>query len=64
MLNILTGFHRYTGTPWFSLFKDNITAAFLDLLQPDAIVRIIEIIQYVCVFSNIFFLIPKVARKS
>ncbi|KAL7045791.1 hypothetical protein ACKWTF_002334 [Chironomus riparius] len=27
----------YTGTPWFSIFKDNITAAFLDLLEPDAI---------------------------
>lgn len=29
----------YTGTPWFSLYKDNITAAFLELLKPDAIVR-------------------------
>jgi 5'-nucleotidase len=27
----------YTGTPWFTLYKDNITAAFLDLLKPDAI---------------------------
>lgn len=29
----------YTGTPWFSLFKDNITSAFLNVLKPDAIVR-------------------------
>lgn len=34
-------FYRYTGTPWFSVFKDNITAAFLDLLKPDAIVKLI-----------------------
>nr|XP_040229791.2 protein 5NUC [Anopheles coluzzii] len=27
----------YTGTPWFSVFKDNITAAFLNILKPDAI---------------------------
>ncbi|XP_030382188.1 protein 5NUC-like [Scaptodrosophila lebanonensis] len=27
----------YTGTPWFTIFKDNITAAFLNKLQPDAI---------------------------
>lgn len=37
-------FFRYTGTPWFSLFKDNITAAFLDLLEPDAIVSVYKII--------------------
>lgn len=30
----------YTGTPWFSLYKDNITSAFLNLLKPDVIVRI------------------------
>jgi 5'-nucleotidase len=29
----------YTGTPWFALYKDNITASFLELLKPDAIVR-------------------------
>lgn len=29
----------YTGTPWFSIFKDNITASFMNLLKPDAIVR-------------------------
>lgn len=29
----------YTGTPWFALYKENITAAFLKLLKPDAIVR-------------------------
>lgn len=28
----------YTGTPWFTVFKDNITAAFLNKLEPDAIV--------------------------
>uniref|UniRef100_A0A182QYU4 Apyrase n=1 Tax=Anopheles farauti TaxID=69004 RepID=A0A182QYU4_9DIPT len=27
----------YTGTPWFAVYKDNITAAFLNLLKPDAI---------------------------
>ncbi|XP_053694101.1 protein 5NUC-like [Sabethes cyaneus] len=27
----------YTGTPWFTVFKDNITAAFLNILKPDAI---------------------------
>ncbi|XP_052865617.1 protein 5NUC isoform X1 [Anopheles cruzii] len=27
----------YTGTPWFSVYKDNITAAFLNKLKPDAI---------------------------
>lgn len=29
----------YTGTPWFSIFKDEIAAAFLKILKPDAIVR-------------------------
>lgn len=29
----------YTGTAWFTVFKDNITSAFLNKLQPDAIVR-------------------------
>lgn len=28
----------YTGTPWFTIFKDNISVAFLNKLQPDAIV--------------------------
>ncbi|XP_035772784.1 protein 5NUC-like [Anopheles albimanus] len=27
----------YTGTPWFAVYKDNITAAFLNKLKPDAI---------------------------
>ncbi|XP_030380125.1 protein 5NUC-like [Scaptodrosophila lebanonensis] len=27
----------YTGTPWFTVFKDNITTAFLNKLMPDAI---------------------------
>lgn len=27
----------YTGTPWFAVYKDNITAAFLNILEPDAI---------------------------
>ncbi|KFB42145.1 AGAP003629-PA-like protein [Anopheles sinensis] len=27
----------YTGTPWFAVFKDNITTAFLNMLKPDAI---------------------------
>lgn len=29
----------YTGTAWFTVFKDNITSAFLNKLEPDAIVR-------------------------
>lgn len=28
----------YTGTPWFSIFKDEIASAFLKMLEPDAIV--------------------------
>lgn len=28
----------YTGTPWFSIFKDKIVADFLNILKPDAIV--------------------------
>lgn len=31
----------YTGTPWFQLFKENITSAFLNKLKPDAIVSCI-----------------------
>lgn len=27
----------YTGTPWFAVYKDNITASFLNILKPDAI---------------------------
>lgn len=29
----------YTGTPWFSLYKDEIASDFLKILKPDAIVR-------------------------
>lgn len=29
----------YTGTPWFSLYKDKIASDFLKILAPDAIVR-------------------------
>lgn len=28
----------YTGTPWFTIFKDEIVSAFLNILKPDAIV--------------------------
>ena len=28
----------YTGTTWFTLYKDNITAEFLNVLKPDAMV--------------------------
>lgn len=28
----------YTGTPWFSLFKDKVTSEFMNLLRPDAMV--------------------------
>lgn len=30
----------YTGTPWFTLYKDKIVAAFLNKLKPDAIVSL------------------------
>ena len=29
----------YTGTPWFSLFKDEIASDFLNILKPDAAVN-------------------------
>lgn len=32
----------YTGTPWFSLYKDEIASAFLKMLKPDAIVSRID----------------------
>lgn len=28
----------YTGTPWFSVYKDRIVSDFMNLLRPDAIV--------------------------
>lgn len=30
----------YTGTPWFSIFKDRIVSEFMNILKPDAIVSI------------------------
>lgn len=30
----------YTGTPWFTLYKDKIVTEFLNLLKPDAIVSV------------------------
>lgn len=30
----------YTGTPWFSIFKDHIVSEFMNILKPDAIVSI------------------------
>ena len=30
----------YTGTPWFTIFKDKITAEFLKILKPDATVSL------------------------
>lgn len=30
----------YTGTPWFTVFKDKIVSAFMKILKPDAIVSI------------------------
>lgn len=29
----------YDGTPWFTIFKDKIVSAFLNLLKPDAMVN-------------------------
>lgn len=36
----------YTGTPWFTIFKDNITAAFLNILKPDAMVIFMKNIYF------------------
>lgn len=36
----------YTGTPWFTLFKDKITADFLNILKPDAAVSTIYLSNY------------------
>lgn len=30
----------YAGTPWFSIFKDKVSSEFMNLLKPDAMVRI------------------------
>lgn len=30
----------YSGTPWFYIYRDNITAEFMNALHPDAIVSI------------------------
>lgn len=40
----------YTGTPWFTLFKDRIVADFLNILKPDAIVSEYGLISYYNVF--------------
>jgi 2',3'-cyclic-nucleotide 2'-phosphodiesterase (5'-nucleotidase family) len=31
----------YTGTIWFALYKENISAEFMNILQPDAMVRLL-----------------------
>lgn len=39
----------YTGTPWFTIFKDQIVSEFMNLLKPDAIVssdRILLVFLY------------------
>ena len=33
----------YTGTPWFSVYKDKIASDFLNLLKPDATVSLVNI---------------------
>lgn len=30
----------YTGTPWFSIFKDKISSEFMNILRPDAMVSV------------------------
>lgn len=35
----------YTGTAWFTVYKDKIASAFLNKLSPDAIVTIILLIS-------------------
>lgn len=40
----------YTGTPWFTIYKDKIVSAFLNMLKPDAMVssnKTKDIILYV-----------------
>lgn len=32
----------YTGTPWFSVYKDKIASDFLNLLKPDATVSLVN----------------------
>ncbi|KAM8711589.1 hypothetical protein ACLKA7_012154 [Drosophila subpalustris] len=36
-LHVLPTSDTYSGTAWFTIFKDNITSAFLNKIQPDAI---------------------------
>lgn len=48
----------YTGTPWFTIYKDNITAAFLNLLKPDAMVSF-----YFNIYKNFNFVSILVTRK-
>lgn len=33
----------YTGTPWFTIFKDKIVSEFMNILKPDAIVSIVRL---------------------
>lgn len=39
----------YTGTPWFTLYRDKIVTEFLNLLKPDAIVSV-----YLSIETNIY----------
>lgn len=63
----------YTGTPWFTLFKDKIAAEFLKILKPDATVSFFVesavknfVFFLVSYFSNlvVFFKFLSVAGQS
>lgn len=36
----------YTGTPWFTVHKDRIVSAFLNILKPDAIVSFSTVLRF------------------
>lgn len=37
----------YTGTPWFTVYKDEIATKFVNMLKPDVIVSIIYYLHYI-----------------
>lgn len=45
----------YTGTPWFSLYKDKIASDFLKILKPDAIVsKLLTMLIFKLIFLSHF----------
>lgn len=41
----------YTGTPWFTLYRDKITSDFLNILKPDAVVSMPVVREQMCTKS-------------